>query len=128
MSRYTFLDTLTDIEARARASEAPTPSGRAKTAGSSLRELAEDLKKLGEAPAGLTYEELYAVRSGTFTLPEVPSEAPSGDTPGAPLRKLAYDLRLADRAEAAAKVAKANDILRAASGLTLLRDRLGSPT
>lgn len=122
MSRYTFLDTLNEIEKRAQAEpvQAPAPGG----AGGDLRGLAGELRKLAEAPEPLTYEELYAVRSGAFALPDVPG-APSGEGPGAPLRKLAHDLRVADRAIAEAKVAQANDILKATGGLSLLRERLG---
>lgn len=123
MSRYTFVDTLNEIESRVRgATPAPGTGPQAQGASAPLRGLAGDLRKLAEAHQPLTYEELYAVRSGAFELPEAPHE-PSGEGAGAPLRKLAYDLRLADRALAEEKVAQANDLLLAASGLTLLRDR-----
>jgi hypothetical protein len=128
MSRYTFLDTLNEIEERAHAL-GPTPSRgeHTKTASGDLRALADDLRKLGEDADELTYEDLYAVQSGSFAVPDA-SQEPSNEGPGAPLRKLAHELRLLDRNQSLAKVARAKDLLIATGGLTILRERLGSTT
>lgn len=125
--RYTFVDTLHEIEARVAQRPPMSGDGGVKTASMEMRKLAEDIRKLGESAQDLTYEELYAVQSGTFAVPDSPS-APDSKGAGDPLRKLAHDLRVLDRAEALTKVARANDILAATRALTLLRERLGSTT
>jgi hypothetical protein len=128
MSRYTFLDTLNEIEKRAHAlGPAPSRGERIKTTSGDLRALADDLRKLGESTDELTYEELYAVQSGSFAVPD-PSQEPPDEGPGASLRKLAHELRRLDRDQSLAKVARAKDLLIATGGLTILRERLGSTT
>lgn len=127
MRSYTFLDTLTELEARAATVHTTTETLRSKTAASDyLRPLAAELREVGDLDAGVSYADLYAVSSGAFTVPDAPRPYSDDGRPGSPLRKLAHELRALDRQRALHKSAQASNILRAADGLTLLRDRLGS--
>lgn len=127
--RPSYLSTLDEIERRVTLREkvaSPTthaPPNRARA--EALRGLGALMRKQASLSPNPGYEDLYAVLDGTFSVPELPSP-PRLEGAGAPLRKLAHELRTLDHVSGIEMAKSAEDAGRAALGLTLLCDRLGS--
>jgi hypothetical protein len=90
-----------------------------------LRKLASILRTY--TPPPLSYEDFHAVKNGSFDPGPVPVPQTKIASTGvsADLRRLAYGLRIADHLHRMKTAQQARNILQAAEGLILLRQRQG---
>lgn len=122
--RHSLMGTLTSIES----SLGPAPRGALpervedRSFGGDLRKLSAELRKEA-APRPVTYEEVYAVRRGTFGRADSSFPEPRfTGGPGDSLRKLAHAVREEAVSNDAAHRRKVAAHLPAIEGLTLLRE------
>lgn len=128
MNRYSYLDTLREIEGRTvKTAEAREKDPCEVRVDLALHKVAHLLRSIPQDDSAVSYDDVYqyGVRNespgfhGNLT-------PPSEVGRGASLRKVAHELRILDRSLMLQKAAQAKDIAIAAHGLTLLRDRLRS--
>lgn len=133
--RPTFADTLADLERRYLPRPASAPAqklaqslpGLDPSLAQGLRKVAAELR--AARPEPLQYAVLHRLKEAGWRAPEIPCvpEMVEGSPSGQPLHKLAHLLRVEARNQEVRAFEKAAQAIRAAQGLTLLRDMVRSP-